>query len=210
MRLFFEKEFALFFPAVGDAATEFFQRQTDRLAVLPYRLYDVRREVRQLKRPGHKGAVHVQRLGDLPHGRCFAGDDLLHPLMSLDQRRLDRQTRPVGLFVSRVQFHLSGIPPQLAWDRQNALQVHAPGGDTEIRPGLFQQTGDSLGAEHDPNLILEDQYPVDERMDEFIALHGEHFAPESRDVLQRLSRLSGVEHISESAVADLRHHGRRL
>ena len=43
--LFIEEEFALSGPAVGDAATEFFQRQTDRLAVLPYRLYDVRCEV---------------------------------------------------------------------------------------------------------------------------------------------------------------------
>ena len=52
--LFSEEEFTLFFPAVGDAATEFFQRQTDRLAVLPYRLHNVRRKVRQLKRPATK------------------------------------------------------------------------------------------------------------------------------------------------------------
>ena len=55
-RLLFEEEFALLFPAVGDAAPEFVQRETDGLTVLPYRLYDVRREICQLKRPGYKGA----------------------------------------------------------------------------------------------------------------------------------------------------------
>ena len=63
----------MLFPAVGDAAAEFVQRETDRLAVFPYRLHDVRREVRQLERPGHEGTVHVQlqRLGDLPHGQMI-------------------------------------------------------------------------------------------------------------------------------------------
>ena len=114
--------------------------------------------------------------------------------MCLDQRRLDRQTRSVCLLVSRVQFHLSGIPPQFAGDRQDALQIHASGRNTEVRSGLFQQTGYAFGAEHDPYLILEDQYPLDERMDEFIALHREHCTPEGRDVLQRLSRLIRMKH----------------
>lgn len=68
--------------------------------------------------------------------------------MCLDQRRLDRQTRSVCLLVSREQFHLSGIPPQLAGDRQDALQIHASGRNTEVRSGLFQQTGYAFGAEH--------------------------------------------------------------
>lgn len=45
-------------------------------------------------------------------------------------------------------------------------------------------------------------------MDEFIALHREHCTPEGRDVLQRLSRLPGVERVPEFAAADLRQHGR--
>ena len=56
-RLFPEEKFALFFPTVGDAAAELIQRQTDGLAVLPDHLHDVRREVRQLERPGSEGAV---------------------------------------------------------------------------------------------------------------------------------------------------------
>ena len=54
-----------------------------------------------------KERVHVQRLGDVPPSRRFAGNDLLHSLMSLDLRRLDRQTRHVRRLIDRVQFHLA-------------------------------------------------------------------------------------------------------
>ena len=88
-RLFRKEEFALFFPAVGDAAPELIQRETDGLTVLLDHLHDVRREVRQLERPSRERTVHLVFFGDFPHGRRLAGNDE-HRVLKADSNRKEK------------------------------------------------------------------------------------------------------------------------
>jgi hypothetical protein len=57
----------LFFPAVGDAATELIQRETDRQAFLLDHFHDVWREICQLECPGSEGTVLFIIFGDLSY-----------------------------------------------------------------------------------------------------------------------------------------------
>ena len=162
-----KEEFALFFPTVGDAAAELIQRQTDRLAVLPNHLHDVRREVRQLERPRREGAVHLVFFCDFPHSLRLAGNEFCHALMRLYQCGMNRESRRV-LRVRGMHAHPSGIPVQSARHGQDALHAGILRGDAEVQSRLFQQFDNAFGVEHDPHLIFEYQHPLDKRMDEFI------------------------------------------
>ena len=208
-RLFPEEEFVLFFPTFGDAAAKLVQRQTDRLAVLPDHLHDVRREVRQLKRPGSEGTVHLVIFGDFPYGRHPAGNEFRHALMRLYQRGVDGETRRVP-GVRGLHTHPSGIPVQFARHCQDALHAGILRRDAEVQSRLFQQFDDAFGVEQDPDLVFEDLHPPDQRMDDVVFLHGEHRAPYGRETVQRLSRLFGVEDITQFPLADVRQHGRSL